>query len=203
MKTLASLRLFHIFIGVCIFTISYGQERDDSTKNKKKSIYFGLSIGYRQAFSVGDASKFLATASISPVDSTLHIQHENRYSFLISGVFSVFPFKERTKKWSKNIGFTANINIADITMSGNFNSVFNKQIEGGAGLSYLIGENFSITLNYEYIFHRRIRDYLFAYNGKKISNGSFVLTHLDEDDNDIFINDNVRAGSLKFVYYFE
>lgn len=168
---------------------------------KKKLIRFGLSLGNRQAFSIKKADKFLAIASISPMDSTLQIELANRHTFLLSAVVSVFPFEKKSKSIS-GLGFYSNINLAELA-GGEFESIFNKKVEGGLGVLYRFSEPFALALGYEFIFHRRLRNYLIDnYQGKQIIKDGTVLTSLDEDDNNLFREDNVHAWSLKFVYYF-
>lgn len=171
---------------------------------KNKKIRFGLSIGYRQAFSVAsinDNEKFLAEASISPIDSTLQVDLSNRHSFLISAIISVYPFNDKTEKWHKDFGFYGNVNLAEIAANGNFESIFNQQIEGGMGFSYRLSEDFAIGLGYEFIFHRRIRDYLFDSIDQQIIQDGSVITSLDINDDNLFRSDNVHAFSVKFIFY--
>ncbi|MEM7084604.1 MAG: hypothetical protein AAF489_00385 [Bacteroidota bacterium] len=173
----------------------------EEIKKKKKKVQFGFSIGYRQAFSIGEADKFLAEASISPIDSTLQVELINRHSFLVSAIISVYPFDGKTEKWNKDLGFYANINLAEIASDGNFESIFNQQIEGGMGLTYRLSEDFAIGAGYEFIFHRRIRDYVFNSVGDQIVQRGNVLTELDESDDSLFRSDNVHAWSVKFIFY--
>ena len=168
---------------------------------KKKKIQFGFSIGYRQAFSIGEADKFLAEASISPIDSTLQVELINRHSFLVSAVISVYPFDGKTEKWHKDLGAYANINLAEIASDGNFQSIFNQKIEGGMGLAWRFSDEFAIGAGYEFIFHRRIRDYVFNSVGKQITVQGNVLTELDESDDSLFRSDNVHAWTVKFIFY--
>ena len=168
--------------------------------DKKNPLLFGLSIGYRQAFSIGKADKFLADAIISPFDSTLQIELLNRHTFLISATLSSFPFEKDTT--FKNFGFFANINLAEIASDGDFQSVFNRQIEGGAGISWRLGKSLALAFSYEFIFHRRIRDYLFPLEGSQLIVANTPISSLDKDVDEIFRNDNVNAWSLKFIFFF-
>jgi|GEM_PF-3340685 len=167
---------------------------------KEKDIHLGLSVGFRQAFSTGKADKFLAQASISPIDSTLQIEHLNRYSLLISAVITVFPWENKKVKL-RNWGGYANINLAEIASDGGFEGIFNQQIEGGIGISKRLSKNFSFGIGYEFIFHRRIRNHLFEFEGQKITKDGKVITDLDENDENIFRSDNVHAWSVKFIFF--
>lgn len=179
---------------------------------KKKLIQIGLSVGYRRAFSIGHADKFLAEASISPMDTTLQVELGNRHSFLLSAIVSVYPFENRERDYKindtdifshKRIGCYANINLLELSGDGDFSSIFNKKIEGGLGLAYKLSEAFSIGAGYEFIFHRRLRDYVINYyGGRKVYENGQVVTTLNKENDNLFRDDNVDAWSIKFIFYF-
>jgi hypothetical protein len=160
-------------------------------------IHFAVSLGVRFIY---DKEEYFGEPSISPIDSTLQIDSKDRGAVIISGVIMATPFVTK-QSWLSNLGFVANVNLAAIS-SENVNTINNKSIEGGLGISYRLQSNFALALTYDLVYSRRLRDYVLTRKGEKILEDGKVLTELNRESDNFFIDDNLSSLSLKFIYRF-
>jgi hypothetical protein len=167
------------------------------TEAKAGVIHFALSLGVRFIF---DKKERFGEPSISPIDSTLQIDNRDRGAVIISGVVMATPFVKKTSSL-RNLGFVANVNLAEIS-SETISAVNNKSFEGGLGISYLLEPNFALAITYDLVFSRRLRDYVLQHAGGKVYDNGKVLTELNRENNNLFIDDNLSSLSLKFIYRF-
>jgi hypothetical protein len=99
--------------------------------------------------------------------------------------------------WKDKITFHVGLNLAEIAPS----VTFNKTIDGGIGIGYLLSENSHIVLMGDFNKIRKIRQYFVdKYEGKAIPNGSSVYTTLNVDDSNLFQNKTNFGLSLKIVF---
>jgi hypothetical protein len=99
--------------------------------------------------------------------------------------------------WKDLITFHIGLNLAEIAPT----VTFNKKIDGGIGIGYLLSENSHIVLMCDFTQIRKMRDhYVDTYNGKSIPNGSGFLTTLNVDDNNLFKTKTTAGLSLKLVF---
>lgn len=162
---------------------------------KKSDIRFGMSIGWRKI-----PGKDYVDVFIDPVDSTLESGARDDESMILSAVVSIHPFRNRVDKL-KNVGFIANVNIADIAGKDSF-SVNNESIEGGFGVCYALSTSFSMGFTFERVFDHSVRSKMLKKHvGKKMIVDGHVLTKLDPNDARIFRKDDRDAFSFKFIYF--
>lgn len=103
-------------------------------------------------------------------------------------------YYKQTKKsnWTLNIG----LNLVDISSD----VTFNKSIDGGIGLGYMINDFAQIALFFDVIKYRQLRNNIVMnYEGKPIPNGSDVYTALDEKDNNLYTNKAFPGMSFKLI----
>jgi hypothetical protein len=167
------------------------------TEAKAGVIHFAASLGVRFIY---DKKERFGAPSISPIDSTLQIDNRDRSAVIISGVIMATPFV-RKKSSLRNLGFVANVKLAEIS-SETINTVQSKSLEGGLGVSYLLEPNFALALTYDLVFSRRLRDYVLQRRGGKVYDNGKVLTELNGENNNLFIDDNLSSLSVKFIYRF-
>lgn len=167
------------------------------TEAKTSVIHFAVSLGVRFIY---DKQEYFGEPSISPIDSTLQIDSKDRGAVIISGVIMATPFVTKGS-WISNLGFVANVNLAAIS-SENVNTINNKSIEGGLGISYRLQSNFALAVTYDLVYSRRLRDYVLIRKGDKLFDNGKVLTELNRESNNFFIDDNLSSLSLKFIYRF-
>ncbi len=167
------------------------------TEAKVSVIHFAASLGVRFIY---DRKERFGAPSISPIDSTLQIDNRDRGAVIISGVVMATPFV-RKKSSLRNLGFVANVNLAEIS-SETINTARNKSLEGGLGISYLLEPNFALAVTYDLVFNRRLRDYVLQRKGGKVYENGKVLTELNRENNNLYIDDNLSSLSVKFIYRF-
>jgi hypothetical protein len=167
------------------------------TEAKAGVIHFAASLGVRFIY---DKKERFGEPSISPIDSTLQIDNRDRGAVIISGVVMATPFVKKTSSL-RNLGFVANVNLAEIS-SETISAVNSKSVEGGLGISYLLEPNFALAITYDLVFSRRLRDYVLQRKGGKVFDNGKVLTELNRENNNLFINDNLSSLSVKFIYRF-
>ncbi|MDZ7288720.1 MAG: hypothetical protein ONB44_03325 [candidate division KSB1 bacterium] len=167
------------------------------SESKTGVIHFAVSLGVRFIY---DKKEYFGEPSISPIDSTLQIDSRDRGAVILSGVVMATPFVNKGS-WLSNLGFVANVNLAEIS-SETFTTINNKSIEGGLGISYRLQSNFALALTYDLVFSRRLRDYVLTRTGEKLFENGKVLTELNPENNNLFIDDNLSSLSLKFIYRF-
>jgi len=165
--------------------------------SKAGVIHFAVGLGVRFIY---DEKEYFGEPSISPIDSTLQIDSRDRGAVILSGVIMATPFVTKTS-WISNLGFVANLNLAEIS-SENVNTINNKSIEGGLGISYQLQSNFALAVTYDLVYSRRLRDYVLTRKGDRLFDNGKVLTKLNRENDNLFIDDNLSSLSLKFIYRF-
>jgi hypothetical protein len=195
-------------------------KRLDSLQQAKKAIHFGLSLGARLITDTHD--KNFRDVSIDPVTSNLVKDGTDGMDIVLSGVVVATPFSKGapftrrvttitprsgrpadTTYTTKScflcrIGFIANINLA--SFSPDAIATFNHSLEGGFGISLHLSDDFALAATYERVFSRRLRSNVEA--GKPLVVKGETLTSISKDDNRFFLDDNLNAGSFKFVFFF-
>ena len=183
--------------------------------NQKNSIFkVGMSVAFRTSFNFGTEKDARALATISPNDKLVQIDYNDRAAVVISSTIAAYPFKNqkekdgRPKEFKKggftNFGFLANINLVEFA-DNKSSTIFNKQVDGGRGFSYLLGskQQFALALTYERISVRQPTKFVFEHEGMQIigDNGT-ALTSLDIKDSRFFRDAGFNAISVKFVFHF-
>lgn len=79
---------------------------------------------------------------------------------------------------------------------------FNKNIDGGLGVGYLLGPNWQLGLFYDISRVSQLRDYIVSsYQDKSIIGGDGKpLNSLDAKDNSLFYNKTVTGFSFKLIF---
>ncbi|MGE5521180.1 MAG: hypothetical protein ACM3VS_14735 [Candidatus Dadabacteria bacterium] len=207
----------HLLIFSCAFSQAIKEIRkptsDDPIENKvNKGINFGLSLGFNTVFDP------IYDARISPLDNKLKITKTPKSSFLLSTGVSVPLSKGKFggryyKKLDENnreygplyyvpygFCFIATVNLITLN-SGVTGSGFNQKLDGGLGFGYRVNDNFQLALTGEMISYRQPREFLFESKDQtlKTMNGD-VLTAINPDDNNYFIDKYMPSLSFKFFY---
>lgn len=188
--------------------------------NQKGSIFkVGLSVSLRTSFNFGSEKAARAIATISPNDKFVQIDYNDRAAVVISSTIAAYPFKNQKDKDGKpiekkdltklgkffiNFGFLANINLVEFA-DNKSSTIFNKQVDGGLGFSYLLGtkQQFALALTYERISVRQPTKFIFEHEGKQvIGDSGTALTTLDIKDARFFRDAGFNAVSIKFVFHF-
>lgn len=102
------------------------------------------------------------------------------------------------------ISVNANLNLIEFSTAQKELS-FNKSIEGGLGISYMVNPNLYFGVNWENFFTRQLQDYLKAQEGKMLRiDGSYVtsIEDLNLENDDLYIDRNLNGISLKLIASF-
>jgi hypothetical protein len=173
-------------------------------------VTFGFGAGFSNLLQIPNGY------TLSP-DSlpTLQIQKLSKSSFVISSVISVklasvavndsnklskFIAEGQTEplKWRQRFTVDASLNLLEVS---NSNLSFNKNIEGGIGVGYLINENVHVAIFGDFNRVRQLRDYITEkYTNKPIPNGNSFYNALDENDNKLFYTKTMKGISFKVVF---
>ena len=90
------------------------------------------------------------------------------------------------------------LNLADISSQ---NIAFNKSIDGGVGIGYVVNPNIQLVLFYDLIRIRQMRTFIVdAYENKRIPSGNDYFNALDENNNNLFYNKTFKGLSFKGVF---
>lgn len=175
-------------------------ELQDSLK-ATKTFHFGLSFGWRGFLGKNESLK--EDATIDPRDSTVVVDRTDQSDVVLSGVVVAYPFaKNRTQRAGDcgvcRFGFIANLTLA--SFSDDQLTSFNQSVEGGIGLAYALSNDFGLAVTLERAFRRRLRDHVDV--GSKLMADGQIITSLSMEDSRFFVDDNVTAVSVKFVYTF-
>lgn len=210
---------FTLFTAWCSFSqdsiplnVATGQNRkqDPVTLHQLNRVTVGFGIGPSAMFNC-PTDPFLA-----PGTDELQLQLLERYSLVISTIFTVKFGKygatekglailtnpqtrmaEKPNFWDRlTINFGLNLVESDLTTIG-----FNKGVDGGLGLGYMVGEDINLTWFFDFSSHRQLRKFIIEnYEGKKIPDGSGFFNALDTQDNDLFYSKRFLGTSLKLVF---
>jgi hypothetical protein len=121
----------------------------------------------------------------------------DKYDIVLAGAVVAYPFLT-SSGWGRNIGFLVKLNIADFNSQSV--SLTNKSIEGGLGLAYTLSDFFALGIDYEIVFSRKPRSYVF--DGEKLYDRGEIVTSVNTSDERFFYNGNLSAVSVLFVYNF-
>lgn len=168
------------------------------TDSSASVIHLAVGLGVRFIY---DKKQYFGDPSISPIDSTLQIDNRDRGAVILSGVVMATPFKASRNKLLSGLGFVANVNLAEIS-GENINTLNNQSIEGGLGIAFRLQSNFALAVTYELVFSRRLRDHVLQRQGEKVFTNGKVLTEINRENNNLFIDDNLNGFSVKFIYHF-
>lgn len=99
-------------------------------------------------------------------------------------------------KWHEKFVLNLALNLAEIGSDVSFN----KQIDGGLGLGYLLTADVQLAAFFDLIRVRQLRDYIVSnYENKIIPKGAEFYTALDQSDNNLFYNKTFTGMSLKLI----
>ncbi len=169
------------------------RSRLDSIENRtSKVISFGIGLGYRLVGISATGKYQLFELSISPYDSTLQIDTLARSAFILSGVVTARPFKNRFL-------FMADVNLAEFASKDAF-AVSNKAVEGGAGFGLQLDPSFSLGLAFERISRRIPRAFVFQRIGQKVPGPNGPVTHISLDDDTFYRDANHLSITIWFIY---
>ncbi|MBK7407377.1 MAG: hypothetical protein IPJ40_04360 [Saprospirales bacterium] len=99
------------------------------------------------------------------------------------------------------ISINANLNLIEFSTAQQ-EFTFNKSIDGGLGVSYMINPHLYIGVNWESFTTRQLQSYLKEQVGKQIQyNGNIISSsrELDIKNNDFFINRSLNGLSIKII----
>ncbi len=102
------------------------------------------------------------------------------------------------------VSINANLNLIEFS-SAQQELSFNKSLEGGLGVSYMLNKNLYIGGNYDVFFSRQLHSHLKQLEGQQITNqGSTISSssELDPENNDLFLTKNINGFSLKIIATF-
>jgi hypothetical protein len=81
------------------------------------------------------------------------------------------------------------------------NVSFNKNIDGGLGVGYFLNEYVQLSLFYDLVRIRQLRDDVQkTYLNKSIPNGKEIFNALDEKNDDLFYNKTFTGFSFKVIF---
>jgi hypothetical protein len=93
------------------------------------------------------------------------------------------------------------LNLAEINSN---NVSFNKAIDGGIGIGYLVNDFTQIALFYDMIRVRQLRDFFVTnylnQSGIPTGNGTEVYNALDEKDKNLFYSKYYSGISFKIIF---
>ena len=90
------------------------------------------------------------------------------------------------------------LNLADISSQ---NIAFNKSIDGGVGLGYVVNPSIQLVLFYDLIRIRQMRTFIVdTYQNRRIPSGNDYFNALDENNNNLFYNKTFKGLSFKGVF---
>ena len=96
------------------------------------------------------------------------------------------------------LSFVATVNLAQF---GSSQTSFNKKLDGGLGLGVRLSDDFHVSLTYEMISVRQLRDYILEdFQDKPITINNVKLNALDIKDDSLFVDKYFTGFSIKFIY---
>jgi len=171
-----------------------------------KVFRYGLGFGWRYAYKTKGE---LIEASISPVDTSLYIDKGDRVALILSGVLVASPFGNCGAKNSngfncpmlswRRIEFIAALNLIEL-IGGDLEAMNMRSVEGGFGVGYQLHPKFSLSVTFDRIFNRRIRDNIIKREGEILYDRGQVVYSLDKNDDRFFKEDNLLAFGIRFIY---
>ena len=166
-------------------------------KQDTKIFRFGLSIGVRTGF--GSENSGRAIVSIIPTDYTVRVEHDDLMAVLLSTSITAYPFQN----WWKYLGFTANVNLLEFT-NAQANTPFNKPIDGGIGLAIALDKEkkFAFAITFERTSTRKPKQWVVDNEGNTIVVNGEIVTSIDKNDDNYFVNTGLNAIAFKFIYSF-
>lgn len=115
----------------------------------------------------------------------------------------LYNLKDSVNKASKlsfkdHLSFNVALDLVNISQDVSFN----KNIDGGIGVGYLLGPNWQLSLFYDISRVNQLRDYIVSsYQDKPIIGGDGKnLSSLDTKDNSLFYNKTVTGFSFKLIF---
>lgn len=226
-----SIFIFPFYVLICTFCFSQTenlklnaiellQRRIDNKENK--CVNMGISVGFKK-ITKSDLINFKDEV-ISSIDTTLKLQKLDNGFIVLSTELIISPFLNNSlignliiesskgndknkviKKLALNIiqrlSFIASVNLAEVSMAQT-DFTYNKTIDGGLGIGFRMSENFWLAWSFEVSSHRKLRDYVKAYENQKITINGITLTELDKTDNTLFYNKRLKANNIKLIMKF-
>lgn len=102
------------------------------------------------------------------------------------------------------ISLNANLNLIEFS-NAQTDFAFNRSLEGGLGVSYMLNRNIYIGINWDVFFSRQLTDHLKEFENRQLHiNGEVITTFNDEDieNNNLFITRNINGISFKIITSF-
>ena len=218
-----------LFIGMILSSVMmFGQDKNkilsDSNSQDLSRLTVGLGVGGSYLFE--DVKDYYLTTDGT---NSLKMDNMNRKNFVLSqivifrlGVEKTLrneKYKQDRKLYMKNdkndkpydtlvpfeklkwnqVSVLLSLNLLDLQT----NDVgFNKNIDGGVGLSYALTNNLQIGVLYEFKHFRQLRPYIVEnYLDQAIPNGETEnYTTLDQSNNNLFYDKTIAGVSLKFIF---
>ncbi len=137
-------------------------------------------------------------------DSLNHLRRDLASIRQIRKTSSRYAMKNQLIELIRHIGLSANINLADFNQNQS-EFVFNKNIEGGTGLTLQLTRNVHLGYNNDLLFTRQLRQHIKTLEGQSLFINDQLITsskELDFNDDNIFITKNIISSSLKFIVTF-
>jgi hypothetical protein len=196
------------FILIVMFTNAQGA-------TELRGLTFGIGAGYNVLL------KQPKSYALSTDTNTLQVQTLSRGGFVISSVLTVklsrlaagnksdeiykVAFDETSQsdeatsiKWYEKLTVNAALNLIEVNSQ---DISFNKNIDGGLGIGFVLKENVHLALFYDVIRVRQLREYVVQkYENKRIPNGDDFFNALDEKNDNLFYNKTFSGASLKIVF---
>ncbi len=190
-----------IFFFLFVITLAHTQELN------------GVTFGFGAGFSKTSQTAYSYSLT---TDDQHHLvtQALSKNGFVISSVLTVRLSNLKTETnshkllkansttteaagWKEKLAINVSLNLVEINSD---NLSFNKNIDGGLGLGYMVNDFVQVALFYDLIRLRQLRDHVKDnYLGKSIPNGTDILNALDEKNNDLFYNKTFTGFSFKII----
>ncbi len=172
-----------------------------------KRLTIGIGAGYSYLFETPQKA-FLTTDAVS----RLQVQDLSTGNFVVSSVL-VFRFtklevsddghllaSDDSKKaaFHERLSLNLAVNLLEVTAD---DVAFNKTIDGGIGVGIFVSPSMQLSISYDAIRHRQLKDYYINnYLDKPIPNGNSFFNALDESNNDLYFNKVFFGVSVKAIF---
>lgn len=197
-----------LIISVVYLTSTFAQNE----QTQLHGVTFGIGIGPSYLFQT-PMDPFLSTDS-----NKLQMQTLSRANFVISSVITLKLMRlasgdkdqrlyrvmnddqSKKAKWWEKLSINIGLNLLEINSQ---NVAFNKSIDGGVGLGYVLKENIHLGGFIDIQQIRQLRDYVAdSYTNKRIPNGNDYFNALDINNNNLFFNKKFIGASFKIIFSF-
>ena len=189
--------------------VTFGFSAGFSRLFKRQYDYFlDPANNYLQKQKLGKTNLVISTVASVKLSKLTLQKKEKGYSLVRTGIpekkfddntFLKTPTDEislENARWHEKFVLNLALNLGEIGSDVSFN----KQIDGGIGLGYLLTADLQLAAFIDIIRTRQLRDYIVSsYKNKTIPKGSEFYTALDPSDNNLFYNKTFTGMSLKLI----